>query len=268
MADSLAGVALAAGAGTRLRPLTYLRPKPLCPLGDATLLDFALATLGSAVPEAAVNVHHGADAMARHIDSNRRDGPMHGLRAIHLSHERIEPLGTAGALVHLRRWLGGRDALVVNADTFHDADLAAFVESWDGDSPTVLTTTPGPFGPRSTVVASLVPDSRLAKLPEGPCGLWEALWSEELATGSLVTNHCDGVFHDCGTPGSYLAANLAWASVSNSPEAAQHPGSVVGSGAVVRGSIERCVVWPGATVGATEQLRDAIRAEGTTVLVR
>ncbi|MGI9578531.1 MAG: nucleotidyltransferase family protein, partial [Microthrixaceae bacterium] len=238
MVDSLAGVALAAGAGTRLRPLTYLRPKPLCPLGDETLLDFALGSLATVVPEVAVNVHHGADAIAEHVESVRAAAQPSALPerlpAVHLSHERDEPLGTAGALVHLRRWLGGRHALVVNADTFHDADLRAFVESWDGRSATVLTTTPGPFGPRSTVVASLVPASLLAGLPEGPCGLWEALWHGEVSDGALVTRHSGGVFHDCGTPGSYLAANLAWASQSVSPVATQFPGSLVGEGAVVQ----------------------------------
>ncbi len=43
--DGLAGVVLAAGAGTRLRPLTALRPKALCPVGTVPLLDLALARL-------------------------------------------------------------------------------------------------------------------------------------------------------------------------------------------------------------------------------
>jgi len=55
---------------------------------------------------------------------------------------------------------------------------------------------------------------------------------------------------DCGTPADYLAANLH----------ASGGRSVVGEGAVVQGSVERCVVWPGAWVGPDEQLRDVIRA--------
>ena len=42
MTDDVAGVVLAAGAGTRLRPLTLVRPKPLCPVGDRPLVDHAL----------------------------------------------------------------------------------------------------------------------------------------------------------------------------------------------------------------------------------
>ena len=44
MGDSLAAVVLAAGAGTRLAPLTSVRPKALCPVGDRPLLDAALDT--------------------------------------------------------------------------------------------------------------------------------------------------------------------------------------------------------------------------------
>ena len=40
--ESPAGVVLAAGLGTRLRPLTHLRPKALCPVGGVPLLDLAL----------------------------------------------------------------------------------------------------------------------------------------------------------------------------------------------------------------------------------
>jgi NDP-sugar pyrophosphorylase family protein len=63
MADSLAGVVLAAGAGTRLRPLTDLRPKALCPVGDRPLVDWAIEAVGDAVERVAVNVHHGRDQM-------------------------------------------------------------------------------------------------------------------------------------------------------------------------------------------------------------
>src|SRR5581483_10806569 len=51
------GIVLAAGAGTRLRPLTELLPKALCPVGNRPLLDFALDRLRTVTDEVAVNVH-------------------------------------------------------------------------------------------------------------------------------------------------------------------------------------------------------------------
>ena len=58
----LAALLLAAGEGTRLRPLTLLRPKPLCPVGNVPLLDLALERVAAVVPVApstvAVNAHH------------------------------------------------------------------------------------------------------------------------------------------------------------------------------------------------------------------
>ncbi|MDT5037575.1 MAG: N-acetyl-alpha-D-muramate 1-phosphate uridylyltransferase, partial [Micromonosporaceae bacterium] len=60
--DAVAAVVLAAGEGRRLRPLTGIRPKALCPVGNVTLLDRALARiagLGLAGPAAvAVNACH------------------------------------------------------------------------------------------------------------------------------------------------------------------------------------------------------------------
>ena len=64
---------------------------------------------------------------------------------------------------------------------------------------------------------------------------------------------------DCGTPAQYLAANLAWSGGE----------SVICPGAVVEGTIEQSVVWPGAHVHPEEHLTRAIRAaERVTVLVR
>lgn len=250
----MAGVALAAGAGTRLRPLTLLRPKPLCPVGDRSLLDWALEALGPATGEVAVNVHHGRDQIEEHLTLIERDGGP----PVHVSVEPERALGTAGAVGALRGWLDGRGALVVNADTWHRADLRAFVGGWDGERVRVLTPTPGPFGPGSGVVASLLPWAAAQRLRPEPAGLWEALWSIELEAGRLEWVHERATVVDCGTPADYLRANLVWSSGA----------SVIGAGAEVLGRVERSVVWPGARVAAGEHLVDAVRAGRRTVLVR
>lgn len=254
LAAGLAGVALAAGAGTRLRPLTLLRPKPLCPVGDRSLLDWALEALEPATGALAVNVHHGREQIEEHLHLLTGE---RGIR-VHVSVEAPRALGTAGALGALRPWLDGRDALVVNADTFHRSDLQAFVRSWDRERVSVLTPTPGPFGPRSAVVASLLPWWAVARLAAEPAGLWETLWRGELAAGRLTWHHEPTVVVDCGTPAAYLRANLIWSSGA----------SVIGAGAQVSGRVERCVVWPGARVAAGEELVDAVRAGRRTLLVR
>lgn len=250
----VAGLALAAGAGTRLRPLTLLRPKPLCPVGDRTLLDWALGSLEPVVDEVAVNVHHGREQIEAHLTARRSAGR----RPVHVSVEPDEALGTAGAVGHLRGWLDGRHVVVANGDTWHRADLARLLEGWDGERVRVLTPTPLPFGPRSGVIASLVPWSHAGRLAAVPSGLWELVWAGELEAGRLEAVHDPAVAIDCGTPAQYLRANLTWSGGA----------SVVGEGAVVEGTLERCVVWPGSRVGPGEHLVDAIRAEERTVLVR
>lgn len=241
---------LAAGAGTRLRPLTLLRPKPLCPVGDRTLLDHALAAVSPAVARTAVNVHHGRTAMEDHLG---RAQP-----GVHVSVEEPEALGTAGALARLRGWLDGASVLVANADTFHREDLAAFVAGWDGERVRLLTPTPLPFGAGSGVVASILPWRLVERLETRPSGLWETVWRAEADAGRLDGVVAAGPVIDCGTPADYLRANLL---VSGGR-------SVVGEGATVEGRIERTVVWPGSRVGPGEVLVDAIRADGWTVLVR
>lgn len=243
---------LAAGEGRRLLPLTRLRPKPLCPVGDRTLLDRAVDAVAPVVggdEHVAVNVHHGRGAMLAHLAARPR---------VHRSLEEAEALGTAGAVGRLRAWLDGRGVLVVNADAWHRADLADFVGGWDGERVRLLTPSPLPFGPRSAVVASLLPASVAASLSPTPSGLWEACWRDELAAGRLDAVRTDAEFVDCGTPGGYLRANLA--------ESGGLP--VVGAGARVAGELVRSVVWPGSVVRAGERLVDGIRAGELTVLVR
>src|SRR5437870_1012974 len=244
---TLAAVVLAAGAGSRLRPLTDLRPKALCPVANVPLVDLALERVAGVTDDVAVNVHSGRPLMEAHLAGR-----------VHLSIEEPEALGTAGALGRLREWISGRPTLVVNVDAWHRFDVGLLVAGWDEERVRVLTVDPA-FGPRAGVVASLLPWTDVAGLPPRPSGLYERCWGPAKEAGPLAVVAADAAFFDCGAPAGYLAANLA----------ASGGHSVVGPGAVVEGGLDRCVVWPGAVVGAGERLSRAIRAgEQTTVLVR
>lgn len=249
MNDSLAGIVLAAGAGTRLRPLTALRPKPLCPVGNVLLVDHGIERVEALTSSVAVNVHHGRDLLEAHL-RNR----------VHLSVEHDEALGTAGALGLLRPWIDGRATLVVNGDTWTGAPLSALLDGWDGERSRLLVVGDGGLDTGTPRLAgALLPWSVVAGLEPRPTGLWEERWAAAHAAGRLDTVVVDAPFFDCGTPASYLAANLF---VSGGE-------SVIGQGAVVEGTVERCVVWPGGVVRADEHLVDAIRAgDRITVLVR
>lgn len=250
MTAAPAGVALAAGSGTRLLPLTALRPKALCPVGNVPLLDHALARLRTHVgdgPDAlAVNAHHLAAQITAHV----------GDRA-HTVVEQPEVLGTAGALGGLRAWLDGRDVLVTNADAYLPSGVEGLLRGWDGRRCRLLVvpaTAGADFvaggGPVRYVGACLLPWHLVRRLEPVPSGLYEVLWRAEADAGRLDLVRSEGVAVDCGTPADYLRANLH----------ASGGRAVVGPGAIVEGRIDRCVVWDGAYVGPGERLADCIRA--------
>lgn len=244
----LCAVVLAAGEGARLRPLTRLRPKVLCPVGGTALVDLALQRARTATDAIAVNVHHDRAAIEAHLDGR-----------VHLSVEEGEARGTAGALGVLRPWIGGRGVLVLNGDTWAPGDLAPAAAGWDRERLRVLVAGDDWLGPTSRVAAAFMPWTEVSRLAPTPSGLWEVSWRHCLAAGRVEVVRWDGPCHDCGTPARYLAANLA----------SSGGASVVGDGARVDGTIERSVLWPGAVVRAGEVLVDAIRTgDGMTVLVR
>jgi len=264
VAPDLAGVVLAAGAGTRLRPLTDLCPKALCPVGGTPLLHHALDRLRPALPAGgdaeaslAVNAHAHADQVEAAVLGGT--APL-----AHLQRER-EALGTAGALGALRGWLDGRDVVLTNADAWLPAGLDGLLDGWDGERARLLVapaadghgdplTAPGtePEEPLRYVGACLLPWRLVRDLTPVPTGLFEVLWRRERDAGRLDLTRTDQAALDCGTPARYLAANLA----------ASGGATVVGRGARVDGTAERCVVWDGAAVDPGEHLVGVVRAEG------
>jgi MurNAc alpha-1-phosphate uridylyltransferase len=235
-------VVLAAGRGTRLRPLTEMRPKALCPVNNVPLIDLALASVRPFARDIAVNVHHLADQVRAHLAGTE----------VHVSDETERLLGSGGALGHLHDWIAGRPVLVRNADTYLTGGLDELLRGWDGRRPRVLgvlASDDGDFGDVRYVGASLIPAADAARLPDAIAGLYDKVWHPADVRGELEVVLADGQFVDCGTPREYLRANLL----------ASGGRSVVGAGAVVEGVIADVVVWDGGWVGPQESLRDCIR---------
>src|ERR671933_1076253 len=110
---------LAAGLGTRLRPVTDTVPKCMVEVGGRPMLDIWLDALAKAgVDEVLVNTHHLPGVVEAHVAG--RSGPP----AVRLSHERVL-LGSAGTLLANKDFVAGEDMfLVVYADNLTDFDLA------------------------------------------------------------------------------------------------------------------------------------------------
>lgn len=102
---------LAAGLGTRMRPLTDSMPKALVPVAGKALIDHVLDRLRDAgVERAVVNVHHFADQMEAHL-AGRRD------LEILISDERAALLDSGGGIRHAADKLGRDPIFVANIDS-------------------------------------------------------------------------------------------------------------------------------------------------------
>ena len=111
---------LAAGLGTRMRPLTTHCPKPLLPVALQPMLEHILSRLQQyEVREVVLNLHHQAEQLAAWLGDGSRWG-MHLVLSVE-----PEILGTAGALKRVAPLLSDAPFLLLNADVLMDVDLQA-----------------------------------------------------------------------------------------------------------------------------------------------
>lgn len=116
------GIIIAGGFGTRLRPLTYRRPKPLVPVANRPFLEYQVALLKA----------HGIDDLvlatnylAEQIEAHFGDGSRFGVRMRYALEE--TPLGTGGAIRNAANLFPGEAVAVFNGDVLTDFPLSAIL---------------------------------------------------------------------------------------------------------------------------------------------
>ncbi len=117
---------LAAGLGTRLRPLTDEKPKALITAGGKTLLEITMRRLMAAgADDFVVNLHHFPEQIEEFLRANNNFGAK-----VSFSYEREKPLETGGGLKHAAPLLDGPEPFFVhNADVYTEMDLRAMYKA-------------------------------------------------------------------------------------------------------------------------------------------
>ncbi len=281
---------LGAGLGTRLRPLTLVRPKPLVPVFHRPMAAHAMdACAGAGIRRFAVNTHHLAECWKAF------EAPAGS--TIDFFHEPVL-LDTGGGLKNLERWTAGKPLLVHNGDILTSMPLPRLIEAhasgghWatlavrrDGpphhialdatgrqvvDIRNMLGRAAGMFGFTGVYCVSpeffkLIPDAEITSVIPA--------FLECARRGKLgATVIEEGIWLDLGDRSAYLRAHheLALAEKIHA-QAVIEPSamilhSVVGPDAHVSAGakLEGCVVWPGARVLAGADLKDCIVATAAT----
>lgn len=116
-------VVMAGGEGSRLRPLTCNRPKPLVPIANKPIMQHILELLvRCGFTEVVATLHYLADQ----IETYFGDGSEYGVRMRYTVEE--TPLGTAGSVKQAEQWLSDGTFLIASGDALTDFDLSKAVE--------------------------------------------------------------------------------------------------------------------------------------------
>lgn len=226
---------LAAGLGTRMRPLTLTRPKPLIAVAGKAIIDYGFDRLRAAgVSRAVVNVHY----LPEQIEAwaARQSSPR-----ISISDERAELLDTGGGIAHALPLLGTRPFFVINSDCFWIDGAVPALErlraAWDGarmdclllvaplartvgydgkgdfvgDAQGRLSRRAAATGePLAYIGAYLVHPRLFAGAPSGKFSM-NVLWDRAIAAGRLFGLVHDGLWLHVGTPEAIALAETAMA---------------------------------------------------------
>jgi mannose-1-phosphate guanylyltransferase len=279
-------VVLAAGLGTRLRPLSCQVPKPLFPVLNQPLLGLIVSQLQAAgFRRIAINTHHLAAEIKLYLESRSWWN-----LEIFLSYE-VEILGTGGGLRNLAAFIGEAPFLVINADILTDLD---FAQIYQLHQPDALTTMVLHDYPRFNNVW-LAEDGQVAAFGRPPAGHVPAAplaftgvqvvsprvfnqippktfvsiidtYRQAISDGDKVAGSVQNTFywHDIGTPQDYLEVHYDLLAQKVPGLTAFYPhitdpylgdGVTLGVGSEMAGGV---CLGPGVRVGAEAYLKNTI----------
>lgn len=295
---------LAGGFGTRLRPLTRTRPKPMLPVLNRPHIAHVFDLLQRhGIDEAVLLTSYLASTFDHLVD----DARARGLR-LEVNQEE-EPLGTAGALKFAQPFVGDETFLAFNGDVLTDTDLGALVAFHREreaeatillapvDDPSIYGVVPTDDEGRVTAFIEKPPPgtaptnlinagvyvlepSVLDRIPAGePWSIERATFPELVEEGArLFGLRTDSYWIDIGTPEKYLQVNLdalegrialrgAAAPDARIAGDARVSCSCLGSGVTVEpgAQVAESVLLPGVTVGEGARVRRSILGEGVKV---
>ena len=224
---------LAAGLGTRMRPLTNDTPKPLVKVNQKALIDYKLeAAKSCGVKKIIVNVHYLAEQLESHLKN------FSGLEII-ISDERHQLLDSGGGIFNCLHHFNDKPFLVMNSDTFwvgdHPTSLLQLFDKWDHATMDILLALasknqavgfhgPGDFFIRKTSFLAWRADNKTAPyafsgdyimhprvfhdVPDGPFSSL-LLFDRAIKTNRLHGAPLQGTWLDVGTPQSLKEAEQA-----------------------------------------------------------
>ena len=216
---------MAAGKGTRMRPLTDNKPKPLVSFAGRPLIDHVLDRLEEAgIEEAVVNVHHFADMLEEHL-AKRKAGPR-----IVISDERDALLDTGGGTKKALGLLGDEPIITFNSDSVwvegFGSNLRNLIEGFDPermdallmiadaartigfvgrgdftmDSVGALTRREGSStAPHVFAGVQVIKPALFSEGPDGPFST-NLIWDRLIEKGTLFGQRMTGVWMHVGAP--------------------------------------------------------------------
>jgi mannose-1-phosphate guanylyltransferase/phosphomannomutase len=171
-------VVMAGGEGTRLRPLTLNRPKPMVSLVDRPVIQHTIELLKMhGITDIVITVQY----LAHIIQDYYGDGSAFGVR-IRYSLEEM-PLGTAGSVKHAEEWLT-EPFLVISGDALTDFDLTAIIDQHHASGALATVTLTRVANPLDYGVVITDERGRITKLLEKPS--WGEVFSDTVNTGIYV----------------------------------------------------------------------------------
>lgn len=282
-------IVLAAGYGSRLLPLTLLKPKPLFPIWGQPILGHTLKLLKRwGVREVLVNAHYQADQILSYLQTN----PVPGLK-YQLSYE-PDVLGTGGVIPKARWFLDDEPFWMINADVMADLDARPLIRTFEKLSPLAALWLDPMRGPRTVEYRNGLVNvfkSSLAKT-EGTatfCGLQllspriikylppsgfasiidayeNALVAGEKIAGVVVP---DAYWADIGSPESYLTTHRELLELPKWKHFRPSNGqwTAIGEGTVIhpKAKAARSVIWDHVTLRPGADVQDAIITTGVTL---